>query len=277
MTIINRRQALTRLGATSAAMTVGGGAALHAAQAPEATPTPAENPELQRLHEQLAAQLAERAAARAEIARIAAEWRDRWPLAPEELLGLVIGARERVYDDGMWRAERDITGAVMFRDPSALSKKTVRRYRDNALVGPVAFYIEKTDHIESDLLYWESTSPKGRTPAALARNTKWIAGITSDRRDQLELARQYDDETARLLNVSGMNAAKARLAEAAQSIRSTREMVSRAEAWTHGGFVLKAQVLRNEFAEQIELLNPELFAGHALARMHRLVLQLADA
>lgn len=237
----------------------------------------AENPELLRLHEELTARLQERAAAEAEIARIADEWRDRWPLAPEDLLGIVIMAKERAYDDGMWRAERDIAGEVLFRDPSMLSRRTSRRYRDDLMAAPVAFYIEKTDHIEKQLRDWENMPPKGRTPAALARNTKWVAGVISDYRSRLHLARQYDVKTARFRKISGMDAAKQRRARANENLQLARELLSEVSAWTQGGLALKARVMRGELDECALGSASALFEGTALGRMRRLVLQMADA
>lgn len=247
------------------------------AVADAAIPAQAENPELLRLHEQLTAQLAERAAAEADIARIADEWRDRWPLAPEDLLGIAIKAEERAYDDGMWRAERNIAGRVLFRNPTTFSRRTVRRYRADVLTGPVAFYIEKTDHIEKILRDWENTPPRGRSPAALARNTKWRAGVISDRQNRLRLARQYDAETENVLDVSGMNAAKKRLSRADDVVCVTRELLSRELAWTHSGLSLKAQVMCDELGENGSRPSADAFAGTPLGRLYRLVHQMVDA
>jgi hypothetical protein len=273
MNTITRRQALSRLGVTSAALTVGGGATLHVAQA--TPPTKAENPELLRLHEQLTENLAERAAAKSEIERIAVKWQDRWPLVPEELLGIV--AHRDTDDWGMWQSERDIAGKLLRRDPSTFSKKTLRRYRVSAFDGPVAFYFERADFLEERLNDWLNSKPKGRTPAALARNAKWREDGISDLRIRLDLTRQYDAKIAHLREISGMNAAKKRLARARACVEATREALAQQDARTPDGLILKAQIVRDELNENYNGLNLELFAGTPLGRMYRTVFQIADS
>lgn len=273
MNTITRRQALSRLGVTTAALTVGAGATLHVAQT---TPsTKAENPELLRLHGQLTENLAERAAAKSDIGRIAEKWQDRWPLVPEELLG---PTTDRDANDGvMWKRERDIAGKLLRRDPSVFSKRTLRRYRLNAFDGPVAFCFEKADSLEERLHHWMDSKPTGRTPAALSRNTKWREDGISDLRNRIDLTQQYDTKIAHLREISGMNAAKERLARARAGVEATREALAQQDAWTPDGLILKALVVRDELNENYNGLNLELFAGTPLGRMYRTIFQIADS
>jgi hypothetical protein len=266
----NRRTFLHGLGSTAAMAGVVAAPAVAEASAPAATP---ENEELRQLVQLLDDYLAGRAAANAEVDRIADEWRDRWPLAPEILLGPTVNGRP--FDDNMWSAERDIAGKVLARDVSVLTKRLTKNQRAELSGQRKAFYVGKRSSLADTLTRRQDQKPSGRTPKALARNRVWRAKTIAQAQTQLDLAHRYEAETAQLREVSGMNGAKNRRAAAERNIASTREAISLVEARTPADLWMKAEVMRDELKESGLEMAP--FVGSAFGRLHRLAFSMADA
>lgn len=273
MTIITRRQALTRLGATSAAVTLGGGATIHAAEA--ATSAQAENPNLIRLQGILADMLADRDALKAKIRHIADEWQDRWPLAPEELLGGVIF--EGTSMEGRAAVERNIAGDVIYRDVSLFTKRFTKSWRAGAAGKQIAIMVETSRRLTGFLEGVRSQTPRGRTEKALARHRRDINRCIAELEKQLVLAHQYEEETAHLREVSGMRATKEMLTASRVRIADVRDAISHAEAFTDEGRRIKARTLRDELAESPLGLDPNRFGETALGRVIRFAIQMTDA
>lgn len=270
MTIITRRQALTRLGTTSAALAVGGGASLPFVQAATISDTP-ENEELLSLNDLLRDALASRSAARAEIVQIADEWASRWPLAPEPLLGPDF--RGRVNGTDWYTPEVDIAGRPLYRDTSILREHLSKKRRIELAGRRMAFLIFRATIIEQHLANWRKRKPTGRTPKALARNRGYRAKVVARFERDLELARHYDADTAHIRKVSGMNAAQARLAVATSQVTSIREAISHAAAFSDVGLRIKIEAVRAEMTE--EGLNAKMFGYSMMGRVSRLAFAVA--
>jgi hypothetical protein len=266
----SRRSFLRGTGSAIAIVGTGVGPAVAAVDMPAAAP---ESEELQRLGQLLTDYLAERAAAEAEIERISDEWRDRWPFAPEAILGPLI--RGSAWDDDMWRPERDIAGEVLERDVASLTERLSRGKRSELAGQKMAFYVEKRSSIADKLAELRSREIKGRTPKALKRNRAWRADAIARAKTELDLADQYEAETARLRKVSGMNAAKARLARAKANVSSVRESISIADAYSPADLWKKAEVVRDEMNEG-RYDWAEMFPDSSLGRLHRLALAVAE-
>jgi hypothetical protein len=267
----NRRTFLRGTGSAIAVAGAGVAPAVATADAPAVAP---QSEELQRLGQLLVDSLAERAAAEAEIARIADEWRDRWPLAPEALLGSTI--RGTALDDSMWRAERDIAGDVLERDVSLLTERLTKEQRAEFAGKRLAFYVWKRSSIVDELERLREREPAGRTVKALARNRAWRAKAITRAKTKLNLVKSYEAEAARLLQVSGMNAAKARLAKAEANVLSVRKAISNADARSPADLWKKAEVVRDELKEHTYDWS-EMFPGTSLDRLQRLVFAVAGA
>ncbi|RWP32230.1 MAG: hypothetical protein EOR04_33120, partial [Mesorhizobium sp.] len=165
---INRRRMLLGLAAASTAA-----AAITAASA--AGCASVENPELVRLGNRLPEAAAEYRAALEEIEWIAAEWKHRWPLAPDEITW-----PRGDYTNG----ERDIAGRFLRRPGEEL-----RCVRDVRNLAAIVATDRPPRHNASD--------------ATRARHANWLARA----KRELKIGKLYQVQTARLRKTSGMDLA----------------------------------------------------------------------
>ncbi|CAH2407148.1 hypothetical protein [Mesorhizobium ventifaucium] len=232
---INRRRMLLGLAAASTAA-----ATITVASA--AGCAPVENPELIRLGNQLPEAAAEYRAALEEIEWIAAEWKHRWPLAPDE-----ITMPRGNYIDG----ERDIAGRFLRRPGEEL--RCVRDVRNLAAI--VAN--------ERPLRHNASEAMRARRAAWLARAKR-----------ELKIGKLYKVQTTRLRKVSGMDMAKARAAAAKKSLSDLVTAIMEQSGTTMEGMLIKAQAVTtfNKAIARKYPLDGELWAAQLAAS----VLQLAS-
>ncbi|RWO57433.1 hypothetical protein [Mesorhizobium sp.] len=234
---INRRRMLLGLAAASTAA-----AAITAASA--AGCASVENPELVRLGNRLPEAAAEYRAALEEIEWIAAEWKHRWPLAPDEIT-LARGS----YTD----AERDIVGRLLKR-PGEEQARCVRDVENlTAILG------------------WDRPLRKNASEGMRARRADWLVR----RKHELKLGKAYHAETARLRKASGIELAKARAAAAKKSLSDLVTAIMEQPGTTMEGMLIKAQAVAT-FNKAIARKYPfeaELWAAQLAAS----VLQLASA
>lgn len=233
---INRRRMLLGLAAASTAA-----AAITAASA--AGCAPVENPELVRLGNHLPEAAAEYRVALEEIEWIAAEWKHRWPLAPDEITW-----PRGDYLDG----ERDIAGRLLKRP----GEERVRGIRDVKHLAAMVATDRPLRHNASD--------------AMRARRAKWLA--TAKR--ELKIGKLYKVQTTRLRKVSGMDLAKARAAAAKKSLSDLVTTIMEQPGTTMEGMLIKAQAIttfNNVMAGKFNL-DGERWAGLLAAS----VLQLAS-
>ncbi|TIL25714.1 MAG: hypothetical protein E5Y88_12255 [Mesorhizobium sp.] len=233
---INRRRMLLGLAAASTAA-----AAITAASA--AGCAPVENPELVRLGNQLPEAAAEYRAALDEIEWIAAEWKHRWPLAPDE-----ITMPRGNYIDG----ERDIAGRLLKRP----GEEHVRCVRDVRNLAAIVATDRPPRHNASE--------------ATRARRAHWLARA----KRELKIGKAYKSQTARLRDISGMDLAKARVAAAKKSLSDLVTAIMEQPGTTMEGMLIKAQAVTtfNKAMARKYPLDGELWAAQLAAS----VLQLAS-
>lgn len=207
---------------------------------PETPEAIAENLDLLKAYDKLLAARAEAVAAQEALEWLADEYRHVWPLAPEELLGGA-NAHHDITTRGN-TAERDIIGRFMMRDTSVLTKRLSREFREHN--EKTCFHVFTSGEAKKALNDLSAETPKGRTERALARNRRWIEdGIVAWKR-RLELALEYESETARLTQASGVRQAKQRISIAEQAVWKSCEDISKIPAYTHEGLRIKAHALQ---------------------------------
>lgn len=231
--LLTRRHALGLIAAATAAPTAAIAAPVMT-QAPIAIATP-ENPDLIAAFDRLVTAHDEVAATEDALAWIVDEWKHVWPLAPEELL-LAWNAQYHGFDSR--DAERDIAGKFLFRDTSDLTK---RLSPDARRKNPkTCFAVVRSDEAAERLDKWIKSTPKGRTERALARNQAQRLEHIEFWKQRLALAQDYERETARIRNASGIETAKQRVEDARSHVQSVAAEISYLPATTMLGLHLKA-------------------------------------
>jgi hypothetical protein len=209
-----------------------------AIQAEAATLTPiAENPDLLAAYSRLQDAQAELRDAKDALEWIADEWRHRWPLAPEELLG-VAGADRRM---GYAEAETDIIGNFIFRDCAMLTKRLSPQFRK--VDRRDCFSVITANEAQNWLEDFQQRKPRGRTPEAFAKSQEVIDRNVREYRERVELARAYEAETSRLRKAAGVDVAKRRINEAETLVAVISAQVSKIPAFTHDGLMIEANAI----------------------------------
>ncbi|RWP56501.1 hypothetical protein [Mesorhizobium sp.] len=234
---INRRRMLLGLAVASTA------AATAVTVASAAGCAPVENPELIRVGNRLSDASAQYLAALKEIEWIAAEWKHRWPLAPDE-----ITMPRGYYIDG----ERDIAGRLLKRP----GEEHVRCIRDVRNLAAIVATDRPLRHNASE--------------AMRARRAHWLARA----KRELKIGKLYQVQTARLRKTSGMDLAKARAAAAKKSLSDLVTAIMEQPGTTMEGMLIKAQAVTtfNKAMARKYPLEGELWAAQLAAS----VLQLAS-
>ncbi|OYD03706.1 hypothetical protein [Rhizobium sp. N4311] len=198
---------------------------------------------------------------------LADEWRHQWPLAPEELL---LGANAQ---DGRYTmpAERDIIGRYLVRDTSDLTKRLAPKFRRENR--KTCFVLRTADEERGHLKKWTQSKPKGRTAKALERNRAYWLKAIQECELRIQLAEQYEAETARLRRVSGADAARQSVKDADALLRKAADDVSRCEAWTLVGLGMKAEALTVAAGDLLKLTWSD---ATPLGQLSRFVASVAD-
>ena len=223
---IDRRKALTAIGAISAVAASGAAFSVsraHAAEMPETASTsqavaiPAEMPsaELVELHKRFEAARTERIAAIEARDWIKDEWRHVWPLAPEEILGMANADFGRKTDD----AERDIAGDYLYRETAPLTEHLSVKFREENET--TCFFVDTVKELTDQIKELMKRPATGRTPKSLARNEKIRAEYIAYLESKIEPARAYEAETKRIREASGIEAAKQRVKAAETAFDET--------------------------------------------------------
>ncbi|NNH46215.1 hypothetical protein HLI03_32020 [Rhizobium laguerreae] len=197
----------------------------------------AENPELISAYQKFYDACAELKEAQDSLEWIADEWRHQWPLAPE---GLLLGANAQ---DGRYTmpAERDIIGRFLVRDTSELTKRLAPKFRRE--IRKTCFVLRTAAEEKELLKRWKRSTPTGRTEKALARNRAYRIKAIKECELRIQLADQYEAETARLRGVSGADAARLRVRDADIRLQKAADEVSQSQALTVAGLAMKADAL----------------------------------
>lgn len=236
MSSITRRNLLKQ---SPAALAV---AAIPASAAVAALPTeasPSENIDLIYAFQRFKEARDELAAAKDALEWLIDEWRHRWPLAPEEILG---GANaDGRFGSAPDNAERDIAGRFVFRDTAPLTTRLTRKMRGR---NPrLCFSIETPEQIQAGIDRWQTPRP-GRTAASIARNLVEQQRILAKYRAALPLSRAYHAETERLRKASGVAQVTHRIKVAETAFDRACRDVSHEKAYTFEGLRMKAEVLQ---------------------------------
>ncbi|MBW9053437.1 hypothetical protein JNB85_13565 [Rhizobium mesosinicum] len=231
-----RRNLLIGLATASTAAAVAVASKAHAVEAaPEAQ---AENPELIAAYDTFYSACTELKNALSDAEWLADEWRHRWPLAPEELL-LNAGA-QHPYTAGAL-IERDIIGRPLLRETSPITKRLSRNFRERTR--KTCFTLLTADKARELLSRWEQSEPRGRTEKSLSRNIAFRREAIADCKRDIDIAEQYEAETARIRKEAGADAAMLRVEEADRAVDAAAAEVSLFPAYTVAGVGLKAAAL----------------------------------
>lgn len=246
---VSRRSLLLGMAAasTSAAVAVVPTPARPASKS-AATPV-GENPELVAAYDRFTEAWAELKTAKANLDWLADEWRHRWPLAPEEILLNANAQNDFHVPPG---AETDIVGRCLLRDTSTLTKRLSRDFRGKAR--QTCFTLRTSEKAREMRDRWERTVPKGRTEKSLARNRAFREEAIRECTRDLALAEQYEAETARLRNESGVALVLQRVKDADRKLNATAAEVSFLPALTLEGVGMKATAASIGAHELIKLI-----------------------
>lgn len=228
-------------GATAASLPVTAGACVAATAIQAEAGAPAaisENPDLYAAYTRLREASGELIDALDALQWISDEWRHRWPVAPEELLG-VAGAN---LGYGRTNPERDILGDFIFRDCALLTKRLSASFRKQNC--KTCFSIITVEDAEYSLDQFQGRTPKGRTPQALAKSKEMIERNIGAYSERIELARVYEAETTRLRKTAGVDVARQRIADAESRISRIGNEISKMPAFTQDGLLIKALALK---------------------------------
>jgi hypothetical protein len=209
-------------GLAAASVPAGTVVAVNATQAAAAYQSAQENPELIASYDRFLAARDEVTAAKDALEWLVDEWRHRWPMAPEEILGF---ANADNYTAG---AERDIAGRILKRDTSDFRS--------------ACFTVNEPDWFQYIVDKWEKPRT-GRTEKALVRNRAHQAKVLAEYRHKLKLSEEYFTETARLRAASGVDKIKQRVKAAEAVLTKACTDVSHEPAYTTEGLRLKAEAL----------------------------------
>ncbi|MBB2678703.1 UNVERIFIED_ORG: hypothetical protein M2312_002206 [Rhizobium esperanzae] len=267
---MSRRNLLLGMAAASTAAAVAVAPHAHGAvvsKANDVSVDQAENPELIAAYDAFDVACAELKEARDSLEWLADEWRHQWPLAPEELL---LGANAQ---DGRYilPAERDIIGRYLVRDTSDLTKRLAPKFRRE---NRKTCFVLRTADEERDLLKrWVQSKPTGRTEKALERNRAYRIKAIQECELRIQLAEQYEAETARLREVSGADAARQSVRDADARLRKAADDVSKCEARTLIGLGMKADALTVTTGELLKLTKSD---ATPLGQLSRFVTSVAE-
>ncbi|MCT7665692.1 hypothetical protein [Shinella kummerowiae] len=203
--------------------------------------TAQENPVLLAAHARFLAAVDEHSKARDALEWLADEWRHRWPVAPEAILG---GANA----DNRWAesAERDIIGRYVYRDTSRLTKRFTKKQRE--CTPRACFSVDRPASINASIVVW--SEPRiGRTPEIVARKIIEQRRILAELREKLRLSEAYYAEITTLRELADVRKFKDRITAAEVEKRNAAAAVSKATAFTTAGLRIKAETMKIEHAE----------------------------
>jgi hypothetical protein len=239
--VLSRRRALSLLAAASAG-SISASAAPAAIAASDPSPRSGsaieENPELLEVYERFLTALDQEKEARDAVEWIADEWRHLWPLAPEEILD---SANAHLSGRGGNNPEVDIAGRCVMRNTADLTKRFSAKF--SRLDEKTCFNIFSSERARGVIALWENHTPKGRTEKALARNRADKEYVIKEYRRKFTLAQKYEADTASIRAASGMDKAKAKLADAISDVAAARAEISNIPAFTTLGIRIKAAAL----------------------------------
>ena len=200
---------------------------------------PQRNPRLFELAGQMSDAQEALATAQDKVDWIVAEWRHLWPLAPEQILHC---ANMHEYSSSHAVIERDLAGNPMMRDIEPLTMRLSPEFRQQG--GKTCFSLCTVQFAEERLLHFAANPPTGRTPKALARNVALRAERVRDWTAKLETARKYEVETARIRELSGIEAAIPQVEAAGKRVQALLAEIMQEPAHTMEGLRIKLRLIQ---------------------------------
>lgn len=229
------RRAAFGLAAASAASVAIGSAAL-SAELPATLPLPGyavETPEIVTALQGLAEARKALDVASTDLDWFKAEWRHRWPSAPEEILGIANADRFGTTST----PETDILGAFIYRSAEELPQRMGKR----AKVGlRLCFAVETPAELTERAAFIRGQSPRGRLPHTLEKDRARLAKYLALTERQLATSEAYFAERARILELSGAAQMLQRHADAKRAVVAAFAAVSRAPVTSVWGLRAKA-------------------------------------
>ena len=185
------RRAAFGIAATAAASVAIGSTAL-AAESPAALPLPGyaiETPEMVTALQALAEARKALDVASTDLDWFEAEWQHRWPLAPEEILGVANADRFGTTST----PETDILGAYLFRRTEDLPRRMGKRAKAGQRL---CFAVETPAELAERAAMIRSTAPRGRLPHTLEKDRARLAKYLALTERQLSISEAYFAERA---------------------------------------------------------------------------------
>lgn len=210
-----------------------------AAAASENLPMP-ENPALLKAYERFKAAREAVASAARDLDWLVAEWRHRWPTPAEEILGCA--RADCLGGSSHDEAERDIAGNYVYRNTHDLHIR-MGHLKKSAKNERLCFAVVRPEWIRGIIVNW-SKPVTARTPKALAKKQAEQKKVLTKYRRQLPLSESYHAEVKRIREISGVEDVKERLQQANAVLRAECLQISKAEAKTVVGIMIKAEALR---------------------------------
>lgn len=189
------------------------------------------------------------------------EWRHLWPLAPEELLRSANGGP----NSNGWTFEADIAGQPLYREPIGLCrKKWKKEFRERN--EKACFFIDTY----SGLKHWRDTIRdrplSGKTERSRARNLASRNEALRLHERAMVLAKQYEAETARIREASGVEDAKQRVQDAKVAKVDLENRIFAFPVATLVGLRAKADIaLRNRHVDLMRGASGPFSLGSAFA------------
>lgn len=167
------------------------------------------------------------------------------------------------YSEGV---ERDIAGKAIVRDTANMPKRLSRDFLQK--YPRCSFAVYSADETAADLERARRRKISGRTAKSRDANRRFLDRYIVELETRLRLAEEYEAETSRIVEQSGIKDVKFRVKKAERAAALSANAVASAPAITMGGIRLKAEVLVSEMERLFDAMPTDTIFnnGYRLAR-----------
>ncbi|MCV3764049.1 hypothetical protein [Rhizobium sp. TRM95796] len=177
---------------------------------------------------------------------LADEWRHRWPLAPECILGSANVDRHGYDED----AERDLMGRYIYRETAELTTRI--KSKSWCQEHPrVCFAVETSEKLRATVHETENRKPKGRTDKARAEYEAITARYLKDYRAAIPVALEYERVTADIRRRSGVDEALARVSASKAAVDEAMTAVFVSPVRNLAGLKAKAKLVKEALPQSM--------------------------